>query len=646
MPIPAIVAPVRSDRKRAGVVEGLGIDLRTAPKILLRIIRHAGGYRGVLALAAISSLGATLFNILTPRLLGRAVDQAYALLKAGAVRPEVALRALSLTAFLLLAASALRGLLQMTSAYNSERLSQSVVRDLRLQFFEKLQRLDFGYHDRIHSGDLITRGMLDLEGMRGFIENGLQRMISLGLLLLVGSWVLLAQDWVLALITLSFVPFALWRAGRMGLHLRLAWTRLQESLGFVTLAMEENLQGARVVRAFPSYDHEMGKFDVAADEALLLSNRRIVIRSSSMATINVSYYLAMATVLWVGGKRVADGLITIGQLTEFLTFMTILQLPVRQIGMIMNSAARAVSSGGRVYQVLDSEPSIQDRPGALPLELKAGELRFENVSFAYDQDEGLPILQDISFNVGPGRTLGLVGASGAGKSTLAQLATRFYDVTAGRITVDGQDVRDITLESLRQAVNVVQQDIFLFDDSAERNIAYAEPAALRNEVRAAARTAHIHDHLAEQALGYESQVGERGSSLSGGQRQRMTIARGLMPSSAVLVFDNVTSAIDPVTEHGINQALAAATGDRAKIIISHRLSSLMHADEIIVLDAGRIVERGPTPASCAPAAITHGCISCRPRTSPGNRTSLRAKTHEYDGCSRPRRRKAGRPPPG
>jgi ATP-binding cassette subfamily B protein len=299
----------------------------------------------------------------------------------------------------------------------------------------------------------------------------------------------------------------------------------------------------------------------------------------------------MLLVLWVGAHRVSTGAITIGQLTEFLAFMTILQLPVRQIGMIVNSAARAVSSGGRVYEVLDLDPTIRDAPGAKPLEAINGVLRFEKVSFAYGADES-PVLQDISFEVRPGRTLGVVGPSGSGKTTLAQLVARFYDVGSGRITVDGQDIREVTLGSLRKAVHVVSQDVFLFDDSAERNIAYAEPDAHRRAVRSAAETAHLHDHLASLPDGYETEVGERGANLSGGQRQRLAIARGLVADAKVLVLDDATSAVDAATEHGIARALAAATAAQAKIVISHRLSSVMHADEIIVLGEGRVIERG------------------------------------------------------
>jgi len=567
------------------------VNLTGAPKILGRILGFALRYRWRFALAAFTSLAGTLFNLAIPRLLGWSVDQAHNLLlhAAGPLSGAVLAR-LGDMGLLLVAAAAGRGLSQMVAGYQSQFIAQGVGRDLRLQFFEKLQRLGFAFHDRVHSGDLITRGMLDLEGVRGFIENALQAVLSLGLLVVIGATMLFLQNPLMALLAMSFVPFAAWRAGRMGLVLRLAWTRLQEKMSVLTRVMEENLQGMRVVRAFAAKDFEISKFDAAGDEALRLSNQRIYIRSGSMVFINFSYFLAMGLVVWVGGYEVQAHKFTIGELTEFLTLMTILQQPVRQMGMIMNASARAVSSGKRLFEILDKVPNIRDREGAHELHVTEKVLRFEDVSFSYDGVT--PALENLSFTVRPGQTLGIVGPSGAGKSTIAQLIPRFYDVSGGRITIDGQDVREVTLESLRNAVGLIQQDVFLFDDGMDSNIAYADPEAEIHELIDAARTAQIHEFAASLPAGYSTRIGERGMGLSGGQRQRLSIARGMVPDPAVLVFDDATSAVDAATEHQVRHALRAATGEQSTIIISHRLGSLLHADEIIVLNAGRIIERG------------------------------------------------------
>ncbi len=563
---------------------GDAIDLAALPNILGRVLSLAWRYwpRFILALAA--ALGATIFTLAIPRLLGAAVDRVHLFSGADSF-------ALWRLAALLLGASALRGIATMVAGYQSEVIAQNVACDLRLAFFEKMQRLGYDFHDRVHSGDLITRGMLDLEGVRAFVETGLQRIASLAFLLLLGASLMVRADALLAALSLSFVPFVAWRAGRTGLFMRLTWTRLQQKMSILTRAIEENLQGVRVVRAFASHAFELAKFDAAADLALKLSNDRILIRTGSITTLTLAFYVSMALVLWVGGHQVMQGTITVGRLTEFLAFMTILQTPVRQITIVANASARAVSSGSRLFEILDLEPTVRESPQAVELAQPRGLLRFENVGFSYR--EGSPrVLSGVTFEVHTGRTLGILGAPGSGKSTIAHLLARFYDVTEGRITIDGQDIRDMTLDSLRRAVAIVQQDVFLFDDSVADNVAYADQQAGEDRIVEAATTAHIHEYVESLPEAYRTAVGERGVGLSGGQRQRLSIARGMMPEPAILLLDDATSAVDAATEQQLRRALQRKTAGKTTIIIAHRLGSLMHAYEIIVLDAGRIVERG------------------------------------------------------
>ncbi|CAN7355748.1 ABC transporter ATP-binding protein [Rhizobacter sp. LjRoot28] len=568
------------------------VDVRAIPRVLTRLTRLALNYPWRCAAAVACALGAAAFNLVTPMLLGRAVDQAHHLLTATGVPVAGVRGALGLTAALIVAACAVRGLLTGLQGYLGESLAHRVGRDLRLAFYEQLQHLSFAFHDRVHSGDLIARGMLDLEGTRMYLEAGLLRVVTLTLLVGAGAWRLMSVDPLLGAMALGFVPFVLWRAARMGFLMRLSWDRLQSMMSDLTLRMEENLQGVRVVRAFASKAHELARFDALSRSALALSNRRITYRMRSVSIMNVAYHVAMGAVLWAGGLRVSAGTLTVGQLTEFLTFMTLLQLPVRQVGMIVNSSARAASSGARLFEVLDREPDVRDAPGVPALDIGAGVLRFEHVDFAYPGREGRPALADISFELRPGRTLGIVGAPGSGKSTIAQLIPRFYDVSAGRITIDGQDIRGVRLDSLRAAVAVIQQESFLFDTSVHHNIAYAAPGTGTEAVQAAAATAQIHAHVAGLPARYDTRVGERGVALSGGQRQRLSIARGLVADPVVLVFDDATSAVDAATERAVRRALRHAAADKATLIVAHRLGSLMHADEILVLDEGRIVERG------------------------------------------------------
>lgn len=561
------------------------LDLKAMPRILARLVGLALRYHRLCAAAVLCALASAAMNLLLPLLLGRAVNLAHDL-RAGDSAPI----ALWVTAALLVVAAALRGSLTGLQGYFGEWIANRVGYDLRLAFFDKLQQLSLSFHDANHSGDLITRGMLDLEGVRAFLESGLLRVVSLSLLLGLGSWRLIGADTTLGLLALSFTPFVVWRAARMGVLLRLSWQKLQQMMSELTLSMEENLQGQRVVRAFAAKSLELLRYDRVADAALNLSNGRITLRMSAMSQMNLAFYLAMAAVLYVGGQRVADGRISVGLLSECLTFMTLLQQPVRQVGMIVNASARASGASARLFAVLDAEPAVQNGPQAQALRVSEGVLRFEHVCFAHGA--GAEQLSDISFELRPGRVLGIVGAPGSGKSTLAQLIPRLHDVTAGRISIDGQDLRGVTLASLRREVALVQQEAFLFDDSVHNNIVYAEPEADAGLAEATAVTAQVHEQIEQLPQGYSSRVGERGAALSGGQRQRVTIARALAARPRFLVLDDASSAVDTLTERRLRGALQGALKECAVIVIAHRLASLQHADEILVLERGRVVERG------------------------------------------------------
>jgi ATP-binding cassette subfamily B protein len=560
--------------------------------ILLRIIALTFRYRFRLAIAIGATIAAAVFQLLVPPLLGDAVDGAFGLLGDVSLSREAARLALVETAILLLAVSVLRGLFTLVHNYFGETIGHRVACDLRLAFYDKLQYLSFSFHDRVHTGELITRGMLDLEGVRMFVNAAMLRLVLLSVLILAGAWMLLSSDLVLGALSLSFVPFVAWRSASARLRLRALWMTLQDRMAVIGRIMDENLTGIRVVRAFGAERYELDKYAAASDEAMDIADERIRTRVSSTTVMTYAYFIAMGLVLWVGGMRVLDGTMSVGTLTEFLTFMTILQLPVRQLGLLINSVARASTCGGRLFALLDLAPAITDRPGARDLEITDGVVRFENVSFAYEGPVGVPALHDVGFEVRRGRTLGLVGPPGSGKSTIAHLLTRFYDIDGGRITIDGQDIREVTLSSLRRQVRTVAQAPHLFTTSLENNIAYGDPWAEDPSIRDAAVLAHIDGFVAGLPEGYHTLVGERGVSLSGGQKQRVAIARTAMLDPAVFILDDSMAAIDAGTESQIREALAAQLGHSATIIISHRLSALMHADEIAFLRHGRIVERG------------------------------------------------------
>ena len=545
-----------------------------------------------MALGMICAVVAANFQLLIPQYLGAAVDHAHGLLAHADGGPELAKSALWTTALLLFGAGALRGLFTMLQNYLGEALGHTVGYELRLAYFEKLQRLSFKFHDHAHSGDLVTRGMLDIEGVRRFVENAMYRTIVLVILVGYGGYHLLRSDLLLGTLALSFVPIVAWRAAVSRLWLRRTWRQLQERLSEMTRIMEENLGGIRVVRAFVAQAFELARFDSISADAIAMSLKRVDIRYRNGAVMMFSYYAAMGLVLWIGGLKVIDGALSVGVLTEFLAFMAILQQPVRQIGMIVNSTARGSISGARVFAIIDLEPAIRDKANARELVVSDGVVRFEHVDFSYDPGRVPLTLHDISFEVGPGKVLGIVGPPGSGKSTLAHLIPRFYDVTAGRITIDDQDIREVTLDSLRSSVGVMQQDTFLFSAPIDSNIAYGKPEAAEERIVDAAELAQLQNYIEQLPSRYETLIGERGLNLSGGQRQRLSIARSILPSPTVIVFDDSTSSVDAGTEQKIRSALQDLSTGRTTIIISHRLNSLSHADEILFLDAGRIVERG------------------------------------------------------
>lgn len=562
-----------------------GRGFGTLIRILGMILRHPWQ----VAIAIGATLIAASLQLMIPRLLGRAVDEAQGVFSAAENGDQ---SDLIMTALVLLAVSILRGLFTVFQNYFGEAVGHTLRYELRLACYEKLQRLSFSYHDRVHTGDLITLGILDIDAVRSFFNTGVVRFFLLSVLIGFGAYLLISTDIVLGLVSLSFVPFVAWRSSVSRLRLRATWLAIQERLSVVSRVMDENLGGVRVVRAFAAQDHEMKKFDEASASALALSHKRTSIRVVNTSAMNFSFFIAMGLVLWIGGGKVIAGEISVGTLTSFLAFMTILQMPVRQLGLLVNSFARTSICGTRLFELLDLDLTVEDRPDAKELVVSEGVVRFDNVDFQYPSLDNRKILEGISFEAKRGETIGIVGPPGSGKSTLAHLLPRFYDVSGGAISIDGQDIRSVTLDSLRQAVGIVQQDSFLFTTSIENNIVYGDPWAKEARIERAAESAQLHNYVLNLPDRYGTIVGERGVSLSGGQRQRLSIARLLMLHPAVMIFDDSTAAIDAGTEQRIRSAIRRFAEERVTIVISHRLSSLMHADKIFFIEEGKIVETG------------------------------------------------------
>jgi len=561
----------------------------TGSDVLWRITKLTFAYRWHLGAATIFAATTAVVSLFIPRLLGQGVDEALLLINGDSTNRGDVESLLLNTALLVILVSALRGTTGFAQMFLGETLSQRVSNQLRMLYFDKLQVLSFSFHDRVHTGQLMSRGLSDIEGVRMFVQSGLVQIVRV-IVVLVAAGIFMAQiDGQLALLSLSFVPFMVYRSARLRLQLRTTWLKIQDALGDLTTTMQENLAGIRVVRAFSAQKYEETKFDVTAREVVDLRMSAARTHARGGGAISFAFLVAWAIVLWVGGEKVISGELTEGELTQFFFYLALLRFPVRMIIMIINSTARASSAGGRIFEVLDIPSEIADQTEAEPLNVTEGVLRFDDVHFSYGD---APALSGISFEARKDHTIGIVGAPGSGKSSITNLIPRFYDPTVGKITIDGTDLKSATILSVRQAIGLVEQDPFLFDGSIRDNIRYGDVTASDEKVVAAAQIAQIHDFINGLPEGYETELGERGVGLSGGQRQRVAIARTLLTDSPILVLDDSTSSVDAGTDARIRRALKELTKGQTTIIIAHRLGSLQHADEILVLDNGKTIERG------------------------------------------------------
>ncbi len=524
----------------------------------------------------------TLFSFVVPFALGQIIDTIAV--------PHGRTRDLVLAALAILAASALRGLFAYGQGYTSQSLSQLVAYDLRNKIYDHLQSLDFSFLDRSETGDLMSRLTVDIEAVRNFIVLGLLRAILAVATFLPISLILLWLDPPLALVTLTCVPVLAVLASRVSIRLRRLWLAVQDGTGALGTVMQESLAGVRVVKAFAREEYETEKFDRQNQEVRGLSLDAMRLSAWNQPLMVLVLNVVTVLVVWIGAATVVDGSLTPGTLASVVLFVLLLGTPVRTFGFMVTWFTRGLSGGTRLFEVLDMPPAIADKPGARALRRARGHVRFEGVSFSYN--EGTEVLRDIDIDAPPGRMIALLGATGSGKSTILQLLPRFYDATEGRVTVDGTDVRDVTLASLRRNIGLVLQDVFLFNATLRDNIAYGVAGATDEQVFAAARAARLHDFALSLPDGYDTWVGERGVTLSGGQKQRVAIARTLLLDPRILVLDDATSAVDMETEYLIQQALDVVMRGRTTFVVASRLRTIKNADQILMLENGRIIERG------------------------------------------------------
>ncbi len=579
----------KSTRERRSVRARITDSGPTGADVIWRIILISLQFRWHFLGAVASATVAAVLFLFIPRLLGDGVDQAFTLIQEGEYSRGEIESLLLRTAILVVVFGLGRGVFGFIQMFLGDTLSQRVSNRLRMIYFDRLQAQSFSFYDGVHTGQLMSRGLSDIEGVRMFVQSGLVQVFRVAVMLIAAAVFMALIDWQLALLSLGFVPFLVFRSARLRIQLRKTWRQIQDALGELTTTMQENLAGVRVVRAFSAQKFEEKKFDVTAREVVDLRLSAARQHARGGGSISFAFLLAWAALLWLGGEKVIDGDMTVGELTQFFAFLGILRFPVRMIVMIVNSTSRATSAGGRIFEVLDIPSAITDAEDAKPIRVTDGTVKFDDVTFSY---KGVKALDRVSFKAGPDHSIGIVGPPGSGKSSVANLIPRFYDPDSGQVTIDGTPVSNATVESVRQAVGLVEQDPFLFDGTIRDNIRYGDIDAEESRVIEAAKIAQVHDFIQSLPEGYDTIIGERGIGLSGGQRQRVAIARTLLRNPPILIFDDSTSSVDAGTDARIRHALETMPGRHTVITIAHRLSSLQRADEIIVLDGGRVVERG------------------------------------------------------
>ena len=487
--------------------------------------------------------------------------------------------------------ASMRGLFAFLQAYWAERNSQTVAFEIRNELFDKIQRLSFSYHDQNQTGQLMIRATDDIEKVRLFIGQGLVQLAGAAILLVATLSLLLSTNWQLALVSMPILPAALIIFMIFGIVSQPLFAKVQARISDVNTVLQENLAGIKVVKAFAREQMQQEKFRVAAGNLLNQSLTVSRVFGFLFPVVLLVANLGQASVLYFGGKQIVNGSLTLGEYQEFSLYLIYLFLPLAQFGIIITQLGQASASAARIFEILDATSDVQDKPDALTLPAVSGRVTFDNVTFKYPGG-GDPVLSEVNFTVEPGQCVALLGATGSGKTTIINLLPRFYDPSSGSIMIDGLDLRSVTLDSLRSQIGIVLQETTLFSSTIRENIAFGRPNATLAEVQAAARAAAADDFIDAMPEGYDTPVGERGSTLSGGQKQRIAIARALLLNPRLLILDDATSSVDLQTESRIQAALDHLMRGRTSFVIAQRISTVINADLILVLDRGKIVASG------------------------------------------------------
>jgi ATP-binding cassette, subfamily B, multidrug efflux pump len=485
----------------------------------------------------------------------------------------------------------LRGLFSFLQAFWAEKNSQSVAYDLRNDLYAKIQDLSFAYHDKNQTGQLMIRATDDVEKVRLFIGQGLLQLVGAVILLSGTVIILFSSNVSLAWTAMPILPIAIVLFGVFASISQPLFTKVQQKLSTLNTVLQENLAGIKVIKAFTREKEQQVKFRAAADDTM---NQSITVSRLFTFLFPLVFLIAnlgQAAILYVGGKQIIVGTLTIGAWQEFSLYLMYLFFPIMMFGMIVTQMGQASASADRIFEILDAKSDIVDKPDAPKLPAVKGDVKFENVTFRY-VGGGEPVLKNVTFEAKSGETIALLGATGSGKTSIINLLPRFYDPVEGRITIDGHDLRDVTLDSLRSQIGIVLQETTLFSGTIGENIAFGKPEATLAEIQAAAKAAAAHDFIMSFPDGYDTHVGERGTTLSGGQKQRVAIARALLLNPRILILDDSTSSVDVATESHIQEALETLMKGRTSFVIAQRISTVMNADKILVLEKGQVVAQG------------------------------------------------------
>lgn len=548
-----------------------------------RLFRFVRPYQKRLIIALVAVVFGSLLGLAGPYSLQYLVDAVFS-------QADTAL--LNRITVVLIVIFATQSVFYFIRSFSLSYIGERVMADLRIQLFEHLQKLSLGFYNERRTGELVSRLTNDVSTVRSVVTSDLSTALSQVLTFIGALILIIITDWRLTLFMFALVPLVMLFAILFGRRLRKLSSSVQDQLADATTILEESLGGIRVVQSFTREPFEIGRFRASIESAFSLAMRRVRISALFGPIVSFLGFAAVVAIFWFGGHEVLRGNLTAGQLFMFLVLTLTIAGSIGQFSGLWTGLQEALGATHRLFEILDTNPDIKDEPGSTPIPDIKGNIKFENVSFAYGDNPESPILKDVSIEVCPGELLALVGPSGAGKTTLVNLIPRFFDPTSGSVSIDDRNLTGIELKSLRRQIGIVPQETILFGGTVRENILYGRLEASEDEMIAAAQSANAHEFILQLTKGYDTIVGERGVKLSGGQRQRIAIARAILKDPRILLLDEATSSLDSESEGLVQEALDHLMKGRTSIVIAHRLSTVQNANRIVVLDEGRLVEFG------------------------------------------------------